>query len=104
MKLRIFLLCAIILPGLLPTLVSAEIYKWRDTNGVIRYSDVPPPSNVKQEPMSGKKSAKPTGQAPLAAVEGDATVAMNKDKMCIRDSLNGASFNNSFSDVHFLTF
>lgn len=80
MKLRIFLLCAIILPGLLPTLVSAEIYKWRDTNGVIRYSDVPPPSNVKQEPMSGKKSAKPTGQAPLAAVEGDATVAMNKDK------------------------
>jgi len=65
---------------LLPVLATAEIYKWRDTNGVIRYSDVPPPSNIKQEPMHGKKLVKPTGQAPLAEVEGDATVAINKLK------------------------
>lgn len=77
MKLRILLLCALILP----TLVSAEIYKWRDTDGRVRYSDVPPPSNVKQEPLYGKKIPKPTGQAPLTAVEGDATVAANKDKV-----------------------
>ena len=76
MKPRILLLCVL----LLPILATAEIYKWRDTNGVIRYSDVPPPSNIKQESMSGKKLVKPTGQAPLAEVEGDATVAINKLK------------------------
>jgi len=75
MKLRILLLCVI----MLPTLAVAEVYKWKDKNGEIRYSDLPPPANVKQEPY-GKKTIKPTGLAPLAAVEGDATAAMNKDK------------------------
>lgn len=51
MRLRILLLCVV----LLPTLASAEIYKWKDKDGVVRYSDVPPPSNVKQEPLYGKK-------------------------------------------------
>lgn len=76
MRLRILLLCVV----LLPTLASAEIYKWKDSNGTIRYSDVPPPSNVKQEALYGKKIAKPTGLAPLAPVEGDVTTALNRDK------------------------
>lgn len=76
MRLRILLLCVV----LLPTLASAEIYKWKDSNGAIRYSDVPPPSNVKQEALYGKKIAKPTGLAPLAPVEGDVTTALNRDK------------------------
>jgi len=76
MRLRILLLCVV----LLPTLVSAEIYKWKDKEGVIRYSDVPPPSNVKQEVIYGKKIAKPTGLAPLAPVEGDVTTALKRDK------------------------
>ncbi len=76
MRLRILLLCVV----LLPTLASAEIYKWKDKDGVIRYSDVPPPSNVKQETLYGKKIAKPTGLAPLAPVEGDVTAALNRDK------------------------
>lgn len=81
MKLRILLLCTILLPTLLlPTLVSAEIYKWKDKNGVMRYSDVPPPSNIKQEALYGKKTPKETGLAPLAPVEGDGTVEMNKAK------------------------
>ena len=76
MRLRILLLCAV----LLPTLASAEIYKWKDKDGTVRYSDVPPPSNVKQESLYGKKIAKPTGLAPLAPVEGDMTTAINRDK------------------------
>lgn len=76
MRLRILLLCVV----LLPTLASAEIYKWKDKDGVIRYSDVPPPSNIKQEALYGKKIAKPTGLAPLAPVEGDVTAALNRDK------------------------
>jgi hypothetical protein len=51
------------------SLSHAEIYKWKDKNGVIRYSDTPPPSNVKQEAIGGKKVVQPTGQAPLAPVE-----------------------------------
>jgi hypothetical protein len=75
MKLRILLCCIIMLPAL----AAAEVYKWKDKNGEVRYSDIPPPANIKQE-VYGKKIVKPTGLAPLAAVEGDATAAMNKDK------------------------
>ncbi len=76
MKLRILLLCVMILP----MLVNAEIYKWKDKDGKVRYSDVPPPSNMKTESLYGKKIPRPSGQAPLAPVEGDATVAANKQK------------------------
>ncbi|OIR00015.1 hypothetical protein GALL_178360 [mine drainage metagenome] len=67
MILRIILICAIALPSL----ANAEIYKWKDSDGKMRYSDVPPPSNIKQEPLYGKKIPKPTGRAPLTAVDGD---------------------------------
>jgi Skp family chaperone for outer membrane proteins len=46
----------------------AEIYKWKDKNGATRYSDTPPPSNIKQEAIGKKKAIEPTGQAPLAPV------------------------------------
>ncbi len=76
MKVRLLLLCL----AMLPMLANAEIYKWKDKDGSVRYSDVPPASNVKHEPMVGKKIPKPTGQAPLTAVEGDVTTAINRDK------------------------
>ncbi len=76
MKLRILLLCAIILP----TLASAEIYKWKDKEGKVRYTDVPPPSNIKQESLYGKKIPKPTGQAPLSEVKEDAATIAKKQK------------------------
>ena len=66
---------------LLPTLASAEIYKWKESDGVIRYSDVPPPSNIKQEAISGKKSPKPTGTAPMTEVADDLAITANKDKL-----------------------
>ena len=51
-------------------LSQAEIYKWKDKDGKVRYSDTPPPSNIKQEPITGKKkSVAPTGKEPLAPVE-----------------------------------
>lgn len=76
MKLPVLLLCTM----MLPSLAVAEIYKWRDTDGSMRYSDVPPPSNVKQEPMYGKKIMQPTGLAPLTEVNGDINPDINKDK------------------------
>lgn len=44
----------------------AEIYKWKDKNGNVRYTDTPPPSNIKQETIGGKKAVKPTGNEPTA--------------------------------------
>ncbi len=85
MKLRILLICAIVLP----TLASAEIYKWKDKEGKTRYTDVPPPSNIKQESMYGKKIPKPTGKAPLSTVEGDAAAAAIKEKESDREKTAG---------------
>ena len=68
MKLLPLLLAALALTAV-SGLSQAEIYKWKDKNGQIRYTDTPPPSNIKQESMSGKKKVPaPTGAAPLSAV------------------------------------
>lgn len=65
----------------LPTLAKADIYKWKGKDGTIRYTDTPPPSNIKQESIGGKKRTKPTGQSPLAPVaNADATVGNDEMK------------------------
>ena len=58
----------------------AEIYKWKDKNGATRYSDTPPPSNIKQEAIGKKKAIEPTGQAPLAPVAAAKPVAAKEGK------------------------
>ena len=74
------LLCVMCVLMALPMLANAEIYKWKDKDGTVRYTDTPPPSNIKQESIGGKKLTKPTGQAPLAPVVNiDATTG--KDEM-----------------------
>lgn len=93
MKLRILLLCIV----LLPVLAHSEIYKWKDKDGKVRYSDVPPPSNTKTESLYGKKIPKPTGLEPLTPVEGDATVAANKQKEL--DKQKGAIKEKSMDDI-----
>jgi hypothetical protein len=51
-------------------LSQAEIYKWKDKDGRVKYSDTPPPSNIKQETIIGKKKpVEPTGKEPLAPVD-----------------------------------
>ena len=57
MKVGSLLVLAAIVASMAPTLAQAEIYKWKDRNGITRYSDVPPPSNVKKESI-GKKAPK----------------------------------------------
>lgn len=99
MKLRIFLLCIV----MLPCLANAEVYKWKDKDGKTRYSDVPPPSNVKQEALYGKRLSKPTGLAPLTPVEGDATAAMNKEKAATKAATDKTSANAKEADKAPLT-
>ena len=61
-----WILCVLLLA--LPTLSHAEIYKWKDKNGTTRYSDTPPPSNIKQEAIGNKKALKPSVTAPAVPV------------------------------------
>jgi len=68
---------AVLLPAMLPALAHAEIYKWKDKDGTTRYSDVPPPSNIKNESM-GKKIPKALPPAAAAPVEGAAASASGK--------------------------
>ena len=74
---RILITCLLLT---LPMLASAEIYKWKDKDGKTRYSDTPPPSNVQQESLYGKKIPKPKTAAPLAPVDGNITEQLNRQK------------------------
>lgn len=67
MKLALLLVCV----ALLPVSANAEIYKWKDKNGTIRYSDTPPPSNIKIEPI-GKKIPKSSVATPAVTAEENA--------------------------------
>ncbi|HZV61536.1 MAG TPA: DUF4124 domain-containing protein [Methylophilaceae bacterium] len=51
---------------------NAEIYKWKDKNGVVRYSDVPPPSNIPHQSIGKKTTKAPPAQdaAPAPVIEG----------------------------------
>jgi Domain of unknown function (DUF4124) len=72
---RILLLCAALICLVsLPTL--AEIYKWKDKDGVTRYTDTPPPSGTKSFATLGKKAAKTT---PPSNPEAEAAKAVSKD-------------------------
>jgi hypothetical protein len=55
----------------LPLTAGAEIYEWKDKDGIVRYSDTPPPSNIKQESI-GKKKAASSGQDVTAPAQSDA--------------------------------
>jgi len=46
----------------LPLLASAEIYKWKDKNGVTRYSDSPPQADIKIDTLKGKSINRPAPQ------------------------------------------
>lgn len=44
--------------------VQAEIYKWVDKDGTVKYTDTPPPTGVKSLSTIGKKTVAPAAQTP----------------------------------------
>lgn len=52
-KLGLVLLASILA---LPIAANAQIYKWKDKDGSVRYSDTPPPSNVPHQSLGVKSS------------------------------------------------
>ena len=47
----------------LPATAHADVYKWRDSNGAVRYSDIPPASNVPYETLHGGRKTPSTPSA-----------------------------------------
>lgn len=65
---------AVILVGI-PGISAAQSYKWRDQNGVIVYSDKPPPPNIPPGNILQKpklNQAAPESPAPAKSAEGKA--------------------------------
>jgi len=87
MKLRqlLYIVCAASLA--MPLFASAEIYKWKDKDGVVRYSDVPPPSNIKQESIGKKKAMAPVESAPPAADDVKSVPAATKQSE-VKDAID----------------
>lgn len=59
MKVQQILYTVCVIALALPMVTNAAIYKWKDKNGVTRYSDTPPPANVKVDTISKTGAAKP---------------------------------------------
>lgn len=59
MKLKQLMYLGLMIVLATPMLVDAQIYKWKDKNGVTRYSDTPPTDNVKVDKIGKEKTSKP---------------------------------------------
>ena len=59
---RMFTLVIFVIGALVTMTAQADIYKWKDTNGVVRYSDTPPNGNIPTESIKSRKiiAAEPT--------------------------------------------
>jgi hypothetical protein len=66
----------------LPVAANAQIYKWKDKDGSVRYSDTPPPGNVPHESLGGRKAVvpKPTGEVPVTETQPAPAAAETKPK------------------------
>lgn len=47
----------------LPPAHAGNVYKWKDANGVTRYTDLPPPDKIPYQTISRKKPAAPVEEA-----------------------------------------
>jgi hypothetical protein len=63
-KLGLVLLASILV---MPIAVNAQIYKWKDKDGSVRYSDTPPPGNVEYQSLGGRKPVTPAQPAEATA-------------------------------------
>ncbi len=59
MKIKQLFYVALMMALATPMLVDAQIYKWKDKNGVTRYSDTPPTGNAKVDKIGKASTGKP---------------------------------------------
>ncbi|MCB5183996.1 DUF4124 domain-containing protein [Methylobacillus gramineus] len=67
---------AILLMAMLPLLAHAQVYKWKDKDGAVQYSDLPPPNNIPYEAVD-KIKVTPKSATPETAKGGDSQAVRN---------------------------
>jgi len=84
MKVKQILSSVCLIALVLPVAVNAEIYKWKDRNGVMIYSDTPPPAtNAKVESIG--KTGKDTQMKSTATPMPNDMDAANKAKEAVKN-------------------
>lgn len=61
-----------------PLMAQAQVFKWKDKNGAVQYSDTPPPGNVAYEMVDKAKPAPKPAAAPASV---DAQAQRNIDAL-----------------------
>lgn len=67
---------------------QAEIYKWEDKNGTVRYTDTPPPAGAKPLSTIGKKVTPPANQQPVTSTNATTNATEPSPKV---DKVDGSS-------------
>ena len=57
----------------LPCIAHAQVYKWKDKEGVTLYSDSPPPGNIPYELVDNVRTAPKTSNTPAANTDSQAS-------------------------------
>jgi Domain of unknown function (DUF4124) len=65
-----------------PTLCSAEIYRWVDASGTVTYGNLPPPPGVTVTEVLAEQ---PVDRAALAAAERERQLSMREDKLRLQE-------------------
>lgn len=65
---KLMVALSVLLVAALP--VQAEIYKWRDKDGTVKYTDTPPPGGAKPLSTIKKKAVSPTAASTAPVPEG----------------------------------
>ena len=76
---RFIVILAMLLALGLPT-VEAQIYKWKDKNGVTHYTSTPPPSDVESEEVAGSRAPDPEPEDGEEADAGDSAEAPEEEE------------------------
>ena len=71
---------AILLLTLSTALVDAQIYKWKDKNGVTHYTSTPPPSDVESEEVAGSREPDPEPEEGEETDAGDSAEAPEEEE------------------------
>jgi hypothetical protein len=69
---KIFVVLFFFICSLTYTFAQADIYKWKDSTGVVRYSDTPPIGNIPTESIKSRKIITPEPAASSNADAGQA--------------------------------
>lgn len=58
-----------------PSMATAQVYKWTDKDGTVRYTDLPPPTSIKNYQVIGGKKPKDSSELATPSEKSEASPA-----------------------------